>query len=588
MKIGSIFSGIGGLDLGIEKGLSKYGAETVWQVEMDKHCVNVLKKHWPNALQIEDDINNVDFSKLEKVEMLIGGFPCQTFSVAGSRKGLSEKDDRGILWYQFERAISTIRPKWVVAENVRGLLTAKDDRGRKGGAFARVVSFLASRGYRVEWQVISAGSVNAPHLRERVFIVAKKEEVGNTSSKSDVATNREITREPQERNTRQDNVRKTSRGTKSRTHWQEIEQQMGSVSYGICPGLAGNLGLPNYWQYFADLVNWRTPTTMDSKNDVHKHAAKLLEGKTKRKSGENVQISLADQVAMDELKANPYLYEIYKKQVMTTRTKLPNQKDFVDYLRSQTTIKELSDKTDIKKSTIEHWFRYDKTGFSYPSIEDWNKIKVYLQTIKYDEEMNYVENVDWEKPMWPTPTATQIERSNLVISEKNPNRFVHKDGKTYPMNLTEKVKSVEKEIWATPTTQDTPHKDIQLTESGRRKSKDGKSSHSLNLQDQVNLSEKTMFDTPVKHTAVDNAAPSEWRRNSHNIVVQSHYKEYEPWETVPRAVEDYPLRKQKLQALGNAVVPACAEFVGLCISRAIDKNTIVFDQNIKNETTRDN
>ena len=397
MKIGSLFSGIGGFDLGIEKGLSKYGAETVWQVEIDKHCVNVLKKHWPNALQIEDDINNVDFSKLEKVDMLIGGFPCQTFSVAGSRKGLSEKDDRGILWYQFERAISTIRPEWVVAENVRGLLTAKDDRGRKGGAFARVVSFLASRGYRVEWQVISAGSVNAPHLRERIFVVAKKEEVGNTSSKSDVATNREITREPQERNTRQNNVRKTSRGTKSRTYWQEVEQQMGGVSYGICPGLAGNLGLPNYWDYYADRINW-----------------------------------------------------------------------------------------------------------------------------------------------------------------------------------------------ATPTTQEIPHKDIELTESGRRKSKDGNSSHSLNLQDQVNLSEKTMFDTPIKHTGVDNAAPSEWRRNSHNIVVQSHYKEYEPWETVPRAVEDYPLRKQKLQALGNAVVPACAEFVGLCISRAIDKNTIVFDQNIKNEAIRDN
>ena len=444
MKIGSLFSGIGGLDLGIEKGLSKYGAETVWQVEMDKHCVSVLKKHWPNALQIEDDINNVDFSKLEKVDMLIGGFPCQTFSVAGSRKGLSEEDDRGILWYQFERAISTIRPEWVVAENVRGLLTAKDDRGRKGGAFARVVSFLASRGYRVEWQVISAGSVNAPHLRERVFIVAKKEEMGNTSSKSDVATNREITREPQERNTRQNNVRKTSRGTKSRTYWQEVEQQMGSVSYGICPGLAGNLGLPNYWDYYADRINW------------------------------------------------------------------------------------------------------------------------------------------------PTPTATQIERSNLVISEKNPNRFVHKDGKTYPMNLTEKVKSVEKEIWATPTTQETPHKDIELTESGRRKSKDGKSSHSLNLQDQVNLSEKKTFSTPLKKTGDHTDTPSEWRRKSHNIIVQSHYKEYEPWETVPRAVEDYPLRKQKLQALGNAVVPACAEFVGLCISRAIDKNTIVFDQNIKNEAIRDN
>jgi DNA (cytosine-5)-methyltransferase 1 len=397
MKIGSLFSGIGGLDLGIEKGLSKYGAETVWQVEMDKHCVNVLKKHWPDAQQIENDINDVDFTKLEPIDMLIGGFPCQTFSVAGSRKGMNKEDDRGILWYQFERAISETRPKWVVAENVRGLLTARDDQGRKGGAFARVVSYLASRGYRVEWQIVSAGSVNAPHLRERIFVVAKKEEMGNTSSKSDVATSRQTSRKSQKRKTRQDNVRKRSGGTKSRTHWQEIEQQMGSVSYGICPGLAGNLGLPNYWDYFADHVNWPTPTT-----------------------------------------------------------------------------------------------------------------------------------------------------------------------------------------------QDTPHKDIELTDNGRRKSKDGKSSHSLNLQDKVNLSHKTMYDTPLKHTAVDNAAPSEWKRNSHNIVVQSHYKEYEPWETVPRAIEDYPLRKQKLTALGNAVVPACAEFVGLCIARSIEKNTIVFDKGMLDDTRTDN
>ena len=89
MKIGSLFSGIGGLDLGLEKGLAKYSAETVWQVEKDEHCVNVLKKHWPNAKQILDDVNNVDFKELEQVDMLIGGFPCQTFSVAGTRKGMS-------------------------------------------------------------------------------------------------------------------------------------------------------------------------------------------------------------------------------------------------------------------------------------------------------------------------------------------------------------------------------------------------------------------------------------------------------------------------------------------------------------------
>ena len=429
MKIGSLFSGIGGLDLGLEKGLAKYGAETVWQVEQDEHCVNVLKKHWPNAKQILDDVNNVDFTELEQVDMLIGGFPCQTFSVAGTRKGMSEQDERGILWYQYERAISEIRPKWVVAENVRGLLTAKDDQGRKGGAFARVVSFLASRGYRVEWQIVSAGTVNAPHLRERIFIVAKQEEVEYPGSKSDGNNDKQTNAISESRNTRFDNNTRRG-GTQSRHDWQEIEQQMGRISYGICPGLAGNLGLPNYWDYFADRVNW-----------------------------------------------------------------------------------------------------------------------------------------------------------------------------------------------ATPTTQDTPHSDMELTESGRRLSKDGKSSHSLNLQDQVNLSEKTKWPTPTARDWKDTKgsknkanrktlpltvlgkttwstplasqghrgdSPAEWKRHTHILSVQQHYKEYEPWETEPRAVDDYPLRRQKLMALGNAVVPACAEFVGLCIARAIEKNTIVFDQNIKDEPSSNN
>ena len=91
---------------------------------------------------------------------------------------MSEEDERGMLWYQFERAISELKPKWVVAENVRGLLTAKDSGGNRGGAFARVISFLSSRGYSVEWQVISAASVNASHLRERIFIVGNSEHYG--------------------------------------------------------------------------------------------------------------------------------------------------------------------------------------------------------------------------------------------------------------------------------------------------------------------------------------------------------------------------------------------------------------------------
>ena len=118
MKIGSLFSGIGGLDLGIERGLSDFGAETVWQVEFDEYCCSVLEKRFPRSQVINKDINEVKFEELEPIDMLIGGFPCQSFSYAGNRKGMREEDERGMLWYQFERAISVLRPNWVVAENV--------------------------------------------------------------------------------------------------------------------------------------------------------------------------------------------------------------------------------------------------------------------------------------------------------------------------------------------------------------------------------------------------------------------------------------------------------------------------------------
>ena len=79
IKIGSLFSGIGGLDLGLERGLADFNAETVWQVEFDEYCCSVLEKRFPNSKVINDDINNVDFTKLEPVDMLIGGFLVKHF-----------------------------------------------------------------------------------------------------------------------------------------------------------------------------------------------------------------------------------------------------------------------------------------------------------------------------------------------------------------------------------------------------------------------------------------------------------------------------------------------------------------------------
>jgi hypothetical protein len=118
----------------------------------------------------------------------------------------------------------------------------------------------------------------------------------------------------------------------------------------------------------ADSVKmWPTPTTMDTKEDALKHATKLLQGKTHRASGEPIQKSLVDKVMMEEIKKNPELMKIYEDHEMIVRPNLPAQQEFVDYLREQTTIKELAEKTDIKKTTIEHWFRKDQKGFSHPA-----------------------------------------------------------------------------------------------------------------------------------------------------------------------------------------------------------------------------
>ena len=154
-----------------------------------------------------------------------------------------------------------------------------------------------------------------------------------------------------------------------------------------------------------------TPTAMDTKEDALKHATKLLQGKTHRSSGQPIQVTLSDAVMMEKIKENPQLMEIYQDHQMEERPHLPKQEEFVTYLRSQTTIKELAEKTTIKKTTIEHWFRKDKAGFSYPSIENWQEIKPHLKKIQFDIEMTTIQSKEWttKSPMLPTPTASDVE-----------------------------------------------------------------------------------------------------------------------------------------------------------------------------------
>jgi DNA (cytosine-5)-methyltransferase 1 len=159
MKIGSLFSGIGGFDLGLERA----GMQVVWQVENNPYCIKVLEKHWPHVKRY-GDIREVDFTRVEPVDLICGGFPCQPVSCAGKREG--DKDERW-LWPEFYRAICEAQPRWILVENVPGLLSAQDGR-----LFGGILRDLAASGYDAEWDLLPAAAFGAPHLRFRPFLVA--------------------------------------------------------------------------------------------------------------------------------------------------------------------------------------------------------------------------------------------------------------------------------------------------------------------------------------------------------------------------------------------------------------------------------
>ena len=160
MNFGSLFSGIGGFDLGFERA----GMECAWQVEIDESCLRVLYKHWPNIPKYKD-IRDVGKHNLATVDLICGGFPCQDVSLAGKRAGLEGK--RSTLWSEFYRIICELRPRWVVIENVPGLLPINN-----GEFFRKILRELAQSGYDAEWKVIPASAIGAPHRRERIWIVA--------------------------------------------------------------------------------------------------------------------------------------------------------------------------------------------------------------------------------------------------------------------------------------------------------------------------------------------------------------------------------------------------------------------------------
>lgn len=153
---GSLFSGIGGLDLGVERAT---GARCLWQCEPDPYCAAVLAQHWPGV----PNLGRVELvNDAEKVDLICGGFPCQDISQAGKRAGITGA--RSELWGEFARIVREFRPRYVFVENVADLVVRGLDV---------VLGDLAACGYDAEWSSLRAADVGAPHKsRRRIFILA--------------------------------------------------------------------------------------------------------------------------------------------------------------------------------------------------------------------------------------------------------------------------------------------------------------------------------------------------------------------------------------------------------------------------------
>lgn len=172
MRIGSLFSGAGGLDVAVEAML---GADTAWHCEIDPAASKVLARRW-RGVPNHRDITTTDWANVEPADIICGGWPCQPFSLAGKRKGAA---DERALWPYVAHTIRLVRPRIIVLENVPAVL---------GPEFSRVANDLAALGYEFSWTCLRASDVGAPHRRDRLFCLAyAAEQFGARQQESDDA-----------------------------------------------------------------------------------------------------------------------------------------------------------------------------------------------------------------------------------------------------------------------------------------------------------------------------------------------------------------------------------------------------------------
>jgi len=215
LTFGSLFAGIGGIDLGFER----CGMECRWQVEIDPYATKVLEKHWPGVNRWGDvKTFPPDDDEKWKVDVIAGGFPCQDLSHCGTGRGLN--GERSGLFFEIIRVARQLRPRAIVLENVPALLN---------NGMATVLRSLAEVGYNAEWHCVSARSVGANHKRERLFIIAT---LANASSKRQQRQGLHGERIHQAKNKDRKASRIVSSCEGKKGNW-DAEPELGRVAHGI-------------------------------------------------------------------------------------------------------------------------------------------------------------------------------------------------------------------------------------------------------------------------------------------------------------------------------------------------------------------
>ncbi len=190
LRVLSLFAGVGGFDLGLER---TGGFETVAFCEIEPFAVRVLNKNWP-GVPVYGDVRTLTSKQLAAdgiaVDVICGGFPCQDLSIAGRRAGI--EGERSGLWSDMLRIVCEVRPKFVLVENVGDLLAGPSEQ--PGAWFGKVLGDLASVGYDAEWDCIPAAAVGAPHLRDRVWLMAYPQQIERVCSVFDADHATETTR----------------------------------------------------------------------------------------------------------------------------------------------------------------------------------------------------------------------------------------------------------------------------------------------------------------------------------------------------------------------------------------------------------